>query len=198
VLERSKQLLYGLFVVSATLLAGCVVGTGLDSTPMALNLAGERIDPLQESPAATTVLVFVRTDCPISNRYVPQIKRLGQKFSDHAVKFYLVYPNPDVTVGQIKDHQDEYGLQYAVLRDPQHVWVDMTGVTVTPEVVIFDVKRQMVYRGRIDNRHVDFGVTRAFATQHDLERALETIVAGKKPKPATTTAVGCFILDLKS
>ena len=39
------------------------------------------------------VLVFTTTDCPISNRYAPEIKRLAAKFDGRA-KFVLVYPVP--------------------------------------------------------------------------------------------------------
>ena len=38
-----------------------------------------------------TVLVFTTTDCPISNRYAPEIKRLSETFSGKA-RFVLVYP----------------------------------------------------------------------------------------------------------
>ncbi len=48
---------------------------------------------LQLTAAATvpTVLVFTTTDCPISNRYAPEIKRLTAKFAGKA-RFVLVYP----------------------------------------------------------------------------------------------------------
>jgi hypothetical protein len=55
----------------------------------------------------------------------------------------------------------------------------------------------MVYRGRIDDRYVDFGKTRPAPTNRDLERVLEAILAGKSLSSETTPAVGCFIPDLK-
>src|SRR5205809_1032070 len=48
------------------------------------DLSGAPIDPLQFAPGKITVLVFVRTDCPISNRYAPTIKRLSAAYADKA------------------------------------------------------------------------------------------------------------------
>jgi hypothetical protein len=39
----------------------------------ALNLSGNRVDPFQMSDGKALVLIFMRTDCPISNRYAPTI-----------------------------------------------------------------------------------------------------------------------------
>ena len=57
-------------------------------------------------------------------------------------------------------------------------------------------ERRMVYRGRIDDRHVAFGRARPAPTTRDLEEVLEAIVEGKPVTATTTTAVGCFISDL--
>ena len=38
---------------------------------------------------------------------------------------------------------------------------------------------RLVYRGRIDDRYVDFGTARAAPTTRDLEQVLDAIVAGE-------------------
>ncbi len=73
----------------------------------------------------------------------------------------------------------------------------MTEARVTPEVVVFDANDEQVYRGRIDDRFVDFGKTRAAATSRDLEQALEATLAGREIARPTTRAVGCFIPQLR-
>jgi hypothetical protein len=65
---------------------------------------------------------------------------------------------------------------------------------VTPEAAVYAGGR-IVYRGRIDDRHVDLGVERPSATRHELADALASIVAGKAVAQPTTQAVGCFIAD---
>src|SRR6478672_8191808 len=60
------------------------------------DLEGKSINPFQPvSNEKPTVFFFVSTDCPISNRYAPEIQRLAGEFSTNGVNSWLVYPDPD-------------------------------------------------------------------------------------------------------
>ena len=154
--------------------------------------------PVAALPAGTgtTVLVFTRTDCPISNRYAPELRRLGQRFAGHGVAFRLVYVDPAETPAAIREHARAYGLGTDVLRDPRHELVRLAGATVTPEAAVFvaaPAGPRLVYRGRIDDRAVDIGRTRPQPRTRDLADALEALATGHAPALRTTTAVGCAI-----
>jgi len=72
--------------------------------------------------------------------------------------------------------------------------------TVTPEAAVFVGDRagpRMVYRGRIDDRYVDFGRMRPEPRKRDLQEALQALAAGSTLTPRTTTAVGCSIAPLE-
>jgi hypothetical protein len=161
-----------------------------------IDLEGGAADPIVGS-APATVFVFARTDCPISNRYAPEVRRLHERFASRGVRFWLVYPDPEEPLAAIRDHLTDYGYPMKALRDPQHDLVRATGVEVTPEAVVFAPDGQLVYRGRIDDRYVDFGKARPTASRHDLERAIEAVLAGSQPEERTTRAVGCFIPPLE-
>jgi hypothetical protein len=77
--------------------------------------------------------------------------------------------------------------------DPQHQWVGEAGATRTPEVAVFSPRRELLYRGRIDDRYVDFGQRRTEPTTHDLRDALEAILAGKPVAQSRTEPIGCDI-----
>jgi hypothetical protein len=64
---------------------------------------------------------------------------------------------------------------------------------VTPEAAIFGRDRQLLYHGRIDDQYVELGRARRRPTTHDLESALEAVLAGRKVAPAGPPAVGCSI-----
>ncbi len=149
------------------------------------------------SALALTVLIFVSIDCPVSNRYAPEIKRLHEEFSPRGVRFQLVYPNPLDAEAAITRHLREYGYPPIGRRDPDHALVNVAGATITPEAVVFDANQRAVYRGRIDNRFVELGRERPTATQHDLHNALTAVLAGKPVSPPQTQAVGCFIADMR-
>ena len=141
-----------------------------------------------------TVYVFTTTDCPISNRYAPDITRLAARFARQA-KFVLVYPVPGDSDAKIAEHRKKFGYGIPFQRDRDQVLVRQTGVTVTPEVAVMRDGR-VLYRGRIDDRFVDFGKERPAPMHHDLENALTAILRGAPVADKETRAIGCFISDL--
>lgn len=143
----------------------------------------------------TTVLVFTTTDCPISNRYAPEIQRLAEHFSGR-VRFTLVYPVPTDTEARIQEHVKKFGYRIGWQRDDKQRLVRETGVSVTPEVAVIDAAGRQLYRGRIDDRYIAFGKDRPQPTVRDLERSLDAILSGQPVPIPRTQAIGCFIADL--
>ena len=170
-------------------------GAGSAKSATGLSLGGKTIDPLAASAGKPAVLIFVRTDCPVSNRYTPTIKSLNQKYEGKA-SFYLVYPDATETAANIQNHLSEYSLQVAALRDPKHELVKMSQVEITPEAAVFNGKGELVYHGRIDNWYEDFGRARPAPTTHELEDAIVAALSGG-PSIASQPAVGCYISDLR-
>jgi hypothetical protein len=139
------------------------------------------------------VFVFLRTDCPISNSYAPEIRRLREDYSAKGVGFWMVYPDADEPAADIRRQLAEYGLDGPALRDPRTALARLGQVHVTPEAAVFDAHHALVYHGRIDDRYAAFGVKRAEPSQHDLADALDAVVAGRSVPPASGKAVGCSI-----
>ncbi len=197
--RRAKR--FALSMIAILIWTVVVCGDEASSTQMRLfDLAGRQVEPLQASNAKAIVFLFVRTDCPISNRYAPEVRRLLEEFTPMGVKFWLVYPDSSEPVADIRQHIKEYAYGLRALRDSQHNLVKLTGVQVTPEVAVFVPGRngaRMVYRGRIDDRIIAFGKTRSAPTTRDLKLTLEDIVKGKQVITKTTPAIGCFIPELR-
>jgi thiol-disulfide isomerase/thioredoxin len=162
-----------------------------------LDLAGKAVNPLVLPPGrVATVLVFTTTDCPISNRYAPEIHSLAAKFQKQGIVFTMVYPVGTDTTAVIREHVKKFGYAMPVVRDTAQELVTHTGVTVTPEVAVIGGGGQVLYRGRIDDRYLDFGKDRPQPTERSLELALDAIVQGKPVAVRETQAVGCFLPDL--
>ena len=176
------------------------ISWGCGSEPSGLNLtslSGKRVDPFADADPAT-VFLFLRSDCPISNRYAPEMRRLHAVFAPQGVRFRLVYVDPREEARSIQRHAEEYQLPGEILRDSAHDLVRLTGARVTPEAAVFDANRRLVYRGRIDDRYTDFGKARAKPNRRDLKLALESVLQGEPVAKPETRAVGCFIADLAS
>ena len=189
--------------VAAFLLLLAGIGSGAN----AADRVGVRLEGLDGRPVVvlpgpagpTTVFVFVSTDCPIANRYAPELRRIRDRFARTA-RFWLVYADPTETPEAERRHAEAFGYGFDAVRDPRHDLVRLAGARVTPEAAVFILGAdgpRLVYRGRIDDRNVDFGRTRPAPTVHDLEDALLAIASGKAGPPRTTTAVGCAIPPLE-
>lgn len=146
--------------------------------------------------AQVSVLIFVSTDCPVSNRYAPEIQRLYKAFAPKGVVFQLVYPNPADDRAAIDRHLKEYGYPPIGVADPDHALVKTAQATIAPEAAIFGNGNRLLYRGRIDDRFVELGRERPAATTHDLREALNAALSGRAIRPMRTQAVGCFIADM--
>ena len=175
-------------------------GAGATAPPVpapsgALDLDGRPADPLKDPKAKLTVLLFVRSDCPISNRYAPEVRRLHDAYAAKGIAFWMVYPDPDERADAIRRHLEEYEFGVPGLRDPRHALVKAAGATVTPEAAVFKGSA-MVYRGRIDDRWADLGRMRPEPAVHDLENAIRDVLAGKSVS-RRTRAVGCDIPELE-
>lgn len=162
----------------------------------AIDLAGNPVNPLKASAGKVVVLIFVRTDCPISNRYAPTIQHLSADFAGHAA-FWLVYPSKEESAEAIRKHDNEYGYKIPAVRDPQKVLVKEGHAQITPEAAVFSATGELVYHGRIDNLYVDLGKTRTIATTHELNDAIRAALSGKPFAPENSHAVGCYISDLE-
>lgn len=172
-----------------------------------VDLAGRPIDVFAPSVSShgppqritTNILFFATTDCPISSRYAPEIKRLSSEYLAQVVtRFWLVFPVPSDTKDpeRIRRHLAEFDYGVPALLDTRQQLVKLSGVTVTPEVAVIDPKDRVVYRGRIDDRYIALGKERAVPTSHDLEDVLKQAVIMNPIKPRRTVPVGCYLSDL--
>jgi hypothetical protein len=158
---------------------------------------GGAVDAFAIAPGTkATVFIFTSTDCPISNRYAPEVRRIVAAFAAKGVAFRLVYPDPADKTDAIREHMRAFGLAGAIdaLRDPHHTLVKRVEATVTPEAAVV-VDGAVKYHGRIDDRYVELGLERPAPTTHDLADALAALLAGRPVVRPVTQAVGCFIAD---
>ena len=184
------------FTVScALLLYACTAA----AQTLAVDLNGKPVSELAGPGTRVVVLVFAATDCPISNRYVPEIEHLRAAWQAKGVRFWWVFPNPKDTAGAVQKHNQEFSITTPALLDTQQNLVHLAHAGVTPEAAVFAVQGgqlREVYHGRIDNRYRGFGVERPRPTSHELADAIAAALAGHiAPKPEAGP-VGCAIVPL--
>jgi peroxiredoxin len=164
-------------------------------TPLQFRLpdVGGRIHDASELAGhPATVFVFIEADCPISNGYVPELNRIAQEYAAREVRLFAVYSGR-ASAEELAAHARDYALGFPALVDREQVLAARLGITTTPEVAVVSGGSRLLYRGRIDDRHVDLGVARAEPRRRDLRLALDEALAGHAVTLAETPAVGCAL-----
>jgi thiol-disulfide isomerase/thioredoxin len=141
------------------------------------------------------VQFFISSDCPISNSYAPEIKRLCGEYGNKGVSCSLVYEDVGLDTTSMRKHLTEYrydGMPAVI--DSNRKIANQARATVTPEAVVIDRKGEIRYRGRIDNFYAALGKPRQQVTDHDLRDALDAVLAGKPVPHPETKALGCYIV----
>jgi hypothetical protein len=193
---QPMRLILNLFISGCLLvsLAGSAFLSGCVSwQPPAFDLEGKPMDPFVEKNSTATVLIFISDDCPISNRYVPEFRRLQDQYAGRGISFWLVHADATETAAGIREHARQFGLTMREIRDPEHRLARLSHAEVTPTAAVFTRGSTLVYHGRIDNRAVSLGLERPVPTQKDLVQALDAVLAGRPVPVPVTQAVGCLI-----
>jgi hypothetical protein len=155
--------------------------------------------PLKVSKGHAEALFFIASDCPVSNYYAHEIRRICEEYSPRGLSCALVYVDPTMSDAAARKHAADYGHgAYPKIIDRKHVLVSAVGATVTPEAVVMKDDASVAYKGRIDNFYAALGRPRRIATEHDLRDALDAVFAGRKVANPETKAVGCYIPDLSA
>lgn len=135
-----------------------------------------------------TVLIFVSTQCPVSNAYNERMEKLAQDYKARGVNVIGINANSTESAADIKAHAAQHNLTFTILKDTGNKVADQLGATNTPEVFLLDAGGKLVYRGRIDNSKNDQNIS-----ANDLRDAIDATLNGKPVANSFVRAFGCSI-----
>src|SRR5438270_9113928 len=101
-----------LWSLAVVWLAGCTSApqTGPRPEVFVFDAQNDPVNPFENRGAKAIVFFFIRTDCPVSNRYAPEMERIAGKYASQGMRFWLVYPEPATSAQEIEGHRKEYRL----------------------------------------------------------------------------------------
>jgi peroxiredoxin len=134
------------------------------------------------------VVMFIATQCPVSNAYNARMVDLHDLYAPKGIVFLAINSNKQESIEEIAEHSAKHGFQFPVLKDWKNVIADKFDAQVTPETYLIDSTGVLRYHGRIDDERVLSKVT-----QHDLRDALDAYLEGKPILRRDTKAFGCTI-----
>jgi peroxiredoxin len=138
------------------------------------------------------VVVFVGTECPINNAFLPRLADLHKDYADRGVQFLAINSNKQDSAERVAKHAKENAMPFPVLKDDGSAVADLFAAQRTPEAFVLDKEHLVRYRGRIDDQF-GIGFKRSKPTRRDLAEALDEVLAGKTVTVASTAVAGCVI-----
>ena len=138
------------------------------------------------------VLMFIATQCPVSNAYNGRMVELQKDYSSKGVTFVGINANKQEGNEETKNHAKEHGFDFPVLKDWNNVVADQLGASVTPEIYVLNSNLELLYHGRIDDSQREGKVS-----SKDLRVNLDKILSGKPVETQETKAFGCAIKRIK-
>lgn len=169
--------------------AAATVAIGDKLEPFALkDASGTLVDLAAAKGHRARVVMFIATQCPVSNAYNGRMAALATEYAARGVAFYGVNSNRQEAAAEVAEHARRHGFSFPVLKDEGNVQADRFGAGFTPEVYVFDAEWKLRYHGRIDDARDESAVT-----QRDLRSALDALLAAKAVPNPETKAFGCTI-----
>ena len=142
------------------------------------------------------VAVFLSTQCPISNGYLPLLNSLASTYRRRGVEFCGIISDPTVSRTEAVEHRKVYHISFPVLFDASGELRQILSPTHTPQAFVLDRDGELAYSGAIDDLYVKLGRKKERATRSYLEEAVKAVIAGEGAQVRQTTPVGCLLEEL--
>lgn len=162
-----------------------------DKAPDWADLAGTdgNKHSLAEFTADVLVVVFTCNSCPVATSYEDRLFAFAKAAGDR-VKVVAINPNstPEDRLPAMVQRAEKRRFPFPYLSDPTGAVAKRYGAQYTPEFVVLDKARTVVYLGAMDEQ----SPPREAGTPY-LELAVAAALKGEKPAVAETRARGCRI-----
>lgn len=145
--------------------------------------------------ARALVVVFLCNHCPFVKHVIGDLVDLAKEYQDRGVAFVAINSNdvatyPDDRPEMMAKFAKQRGFTFPYLYDETQEVAKAYRAACTPDFFVFDEKRELIYRGQMDDSRPGNGVP---ITGADLCVALDGILEGG-PVPANQKpSMGCNI-----
>ena len=187
-----NRLLTSLLLASA-LVAQVPVGLKLGDACPLFSLPGT--DGKLHGPESSTpvMVVFLSTECPYVMAPQARINAYAKKYAGTVTVIAINANDVDThakeSLADMQAQAKGQGFVFPYLKDAPQAVTRAFGAVCTPDFFLFDAKRKLAYRGRMDDSWRD----PSKVSVRDLERATEALLAGKPIPADQPSSRGCSI-----
>lgn len=141
------------------------------------------------------LVMFICRHCPYVKHVQAQLAQLGADYLNKSVGIVAISSNdadayPDDSPDGMRQQARELGFTFPYCYDQTQEVARAYNAVCTPEFYVFDNKRELVYRGQLDEsrRHTPIPVTGA-----DVRNALDAVLTNGTIDPEQKPSIGCSI-----
>ena len=150
------------------------------------------------------LIMFLCVHCPYVKHMEEQLARIGRDYfgdsGEGPIAVAAIQSNdtaqyPEDGPAGMRAQAKRLGWHFPYLLDETQEVARSYGAACTPDFFLFAGEMRLVYRGQLDSsrpRRGDFGNDEP-VTGVDLRRALDAVIAGKRPDPNQRGSIGCNI-----
>ena len=142
-----------------------------------------------------TVIMFICNHCPFVIHVNPEISKLAKDYVDQGVNCIAISSNdienyPQDSPEKMRELWINLGLSFPYLYDETQEVAKMYKAECTPEFYLFNVHRQLVYRGRMDATNPSSEIE---PNANDLRAAIKNLLNNEPVSDQQYPSMGCNI-----
>ena len=145
------------------------------------------------------LVMFICVHCPYVKHVEEELARIGVDYEGRigiaAISSNDVETYPQDGPEEMKKQAQRLGFRFPYLLDETQEVAREYSAACTPDFFLFDAEMKLVYRGQLDGsrpRRGDAG-NDVPVTGEDLRKAMDDVIAGKRPDTNQRTSLGCNI-----
>ena len=140
------------------------------------------------------LVMFVCVHCPYVKHMEEELGRIAVEYGGRigmaAISSNDVEAYPEDGPAGMKAQAERLGWRFPYLFDEAQEVARSYGAVCTPDLFLFNAEMHLVYRGQLDGSRPKNDEA---VTGKDLRRALDDVIAGRRPDPNQRASVGCSI-----
>jgi len=148
---------------------------------------------LADFQAPALLVVVMCNHCPYVQAVDDRLNALAKAFAGRcdvvAINSNDAGSYPEDSFQAMRERSARKGYAFPYLHDGDQSVARSLGAVCTPDFFLYDARRRLAYRGRLDDNWKDA----AAVTREDLRDAIEAVLSGSAPGPAQTPSMGCSI-----
>jgi peroxiredoxin len=150
-------------------------------------------DDFRDAPAL--LVMFICNHCPYVKHVRDELARLGREYTARGVAVVAISSNdaaayPDDSPERMREEKADAGYVFPYLYDETQQVAAAYQAACTPDFFLFDARRELVYRGQLDDSRPGSDVP---VTGADLRAALDAVLDGRPVAAEQKPSIGCNV-----